>query len=91
MGRVALDGMLEFARDLDTVLVWHLQSNHYPPVPLSMIPACKAAIVAMQADSPNKSIPLPRGVSWRGKRFAPACEIVSAHHLDGFIREDNDQ
>lgn len=89
MGSMALAGMLEVS-DRDTVLAWHLSHNHYPPVPLSMIPACKRAITACENGSWNKSIMLPKGVSWRGKRFAPASEIVSAHHLDSFMTREEE-
>lgn len=30
--------------DLNTGLYLHLQSNHYPPVPVAFIPTCKEAI-----------------------------------------------
>lgn len=81
----------EMARltDLDTALRWHLQHNHYPPVPLSMLPACKAAIVAYEDEDYQQAIELPKGVSWKGKPSAPASAIVTDHHLDAFIsRED---
>ena len=82
----------EMARlcDRDTVLSWHLQSNHYPPVPLSMIPACKAAIEAYEDEDYHRAITLPDGVSWQGKLTAPASAVVESHHLDAFINQSED-
>lgn len=74
----------EFAQlaDLDTALRWHLQHNHYPPVPLSMLSACKVAISAIQDGEPSEKVQLPNGV------YALAIEIVRAYHLDPFINDD---
>jgi hypothetical protein len=63
----------------------HLRSNHFPPVPSSMIPACVNAIFACQDGDPNELIVLPTGVSWRGSNEAPAYAVVEAHHLDAWI------
>ena len=81
----------EMARltDLDTGLRWHLQSNHYPPVPLSMVTPCKAAIDAYQDEDYQREISLPEGIAYRGLPTAPASAIVEQHHLHAFIeRED---
>ena len=70
--------------DLDTALSWHLQSNHYPPIPLSMIPACKAAIDAYRDDDITRDILLPLGIRWRGEVMAPASALVNDLHLVAF-------
>ena len=62
-----------------------LRSNHYPPVPLSMVDPCIEAIEACNEDEFNKLIKLPEGVSWRGEDSAPASAIVEAHHLDAWL------
>ena len=62
-------------------LAWHLQSNHYPPIPLSMVETCKDAIEAYWADDLDKEIELPEGVTYRGEPTAPAREIIINHHL----------
>ena len=77
----------EMARltDLDTALRWHLQSNHYPPVPLSMLKPCKAAIEAFQDEDWDREIPL-NGTTYKGRiTTAPARAIVEQHHLQAFI------
>lgn len=63
----------------------HLQSNHYPPVPVAMVSACIYAIDACNDGDPTELIALPVGVSWKGSPEAPAWAIVEAHHLDAWI------
>lgn len=87
MGRLQAEEMKRLA-DLDTALSWHLQCNHYPPVPLSMLPACKAAITAYREEDYRRLIDLPKGVLWRGQTQAPASAVVEGHHLDTFVEED---
>jgi hypothetical protein len=62
-----------------------LRSNHYPPVPLSMIDPCIEAIEACNDEDYDKLIKLPEGVSWRGQDSAPANAIVEGHHLDAWV------
>jgi len=80
---------LDFAElDLDRGIGYHLQANHYPPVPLSMVPVCIEAIDAYWEDNIDKLIALPEGVLWRNQTEAPAHAIIQAHHLDAWIAED---
>ena len=67
-----------------------LRSNHYPPVPLSMVQPCIEAIDAYNEDEPNTLIELPDGVFWRGETEAPAWAIVQGHHLDAWCKHDMD-
>lgn len=71
--------------DLDQALTWHLQHNHYPPVPMDMVPVCVAAIEAIEDDEPERLIDLPDGITYRGLTLAPAYAIAEQHHLDAFI------
>lgn len=76
---------------LDNALAIHLQSNHYPPVPLSMVPVCLDAIDSYNATfSGDELIELPEGVSWKGKTSAPAWAIIEAHHLDAWCDNPED-
>jgi hypothetical protein len=75
---------------LEQSLAWHLQSNHYPPVPTSMVEPCIAAIDAAYDDDWNAEITLPAGVSYKGSDVAPAWALISAHHLDAFIPNDDE-
>ena len=80
-------GLLEL--DLENQIAIQLRSNHYPPVPLSMVQPCIEAINAVNDNSDwNKEIELPEGVSWRGNTHAPAHAIIEAHHLSEWIIED---
>ena len=75
---------------IEQQLSWHLTSNHYPPVPLSMIAPCLAAIDAYWEDDLDKEIDLPEGVSYRGKSTAPAREIIINHHLDAWCESEDE-
>lgn len=80
----------------EQALSWHLASNHYPPVPASMVPVCMAAIAACEEEEPDRAIELAGGMTWRGgphgytrndppNKFAPAHAIVAGFHLEAFI------
>jgi hypothetical protein len=74
--------------DFDTALRWHLQSNHFPPVPIEMMGPCNEAIDAANEDDWGRLIDLPENTSYRGRSQAPAWAIVEAHHLSGFLEEE---
>ena len=71
--------------DLESAIAMHLQANHYPPVPTSMVQPCIDAIDAYHDEDYQRLIELPEGVSWRGETSAPASAIVEAHHLDAWL------
>lgn len=87
MGYLSASEMVETmgSTDIDTALIWHLTSNHYPPVPTTMVEPCKQAITAFVEHDRDRAIPLPDGVFWRGQNVAPAWAIVEGHHLEAFI------
>lgn len=76
---------------IEQQLAWHLQSNHYPPVPTSMVTPCAEAIDAYWEDDLEKEIDLPEGVTYRGKPTAPAREIIINHHLDAWCIEAEEE
>ena len=76
--------------DRYTGILWHLRSNHYPPVPESMVDPCILAIECINEGRYDATIYLPEGVSWRGEDSAPAYAIAEAHHLDPWIDEGDD-
>ena len=53
--------------DLEVALCYHLQGNHYPPVPLSMVEPCIEAIDAYYEEDFDRAIEMPEGVSYKGK------------------------
>ena len=72
-------------------LEYHLQYNHYPPVPMTMVPVCEQAIEAGRHEEWDAEISLPEGVTYKDKETAPAYAIVEAHHLDFFIEQGDDE
>lgn len=70
-----------FDIDLTQQIAIQLRSNHYPPVPLSMVSPCIEAISLVRDGLHSSRVKLPEGVSWRGEDTAPADAIVDGHHL----------
>lgn len=66
----------------------HLRTNHYPPVPLSMVEPCIEAIDAGNEGDIDREIEMPEGVSYRGNTTAPAWAIIEQHHLDSWIERE---
>jgi hypothetical protein len=77
----------ELGLDLETAIGWHLQGNHYPPVPLSMVEPCIQAIEAYWDMDIDREIPMPEGVTYRGQNTSPAWAIIEQHHLDAWCEE----
>lgn len=73
---------------MEQQISWHLTSNHYPPVPTSMVTPCIEAIDAFWEDDLDKEIELPEGVTYRGMTTAPAREIIINHHLDAWCDDE---
>ena len=82
---------LDLANELDLELAigYHLQGNHYPPVPLCMVTPCVEAIDAYWADDYDRLIEMPEGVSYKGQTHAPAWAIVEQHHLSAWLQESD--
>ena len=75
---------------LEQAIGYHLQGNHYPPVPLSMVQPCIDAIDAYYEEDFNKEIEMPEGVFYKGKTTAPAWAIIEQHHLDAWLPQDDE-
>jgi hypothetical protein len=90
MGSITAIGLAESELDLEKQLAYHLQGNHYPPVPLTMIAPCIEAIDAAYDEDHNREIEMPEGVFYKGKTTAPAWAIIEQHHLDWFIQPVED-
>ena len=77
---------------LEDQIAMHLNGNHYPPVPLTMVKPCIEAIDAYWEGNSNTMIELPEGVSWRGHNRAPAWSIIDNHHLEPWVNDwDNEE
>jgi len=73
---------------IETQVEIHLKSNHYPPVPKTMVAPCVEAIDAVNdAGLWDLEIPLPEGVLYKNLTTAPAWAIIEQHHLDAWIIE----
>jgi hypothetical protein len=84
MGRLALDDMLGQGLDIERALAWHLNSNHFPPIPEVFDSAVEAIEAGMDEDW-DRLIELPAGVTWRDATTAPAWACIEGWHLDGFL------
>lgn len=89
MGQQSLEGMLEVT-DYEVALRWHLTSNHFPPVPVSMVEPCKQAIDAFHEGDSERLIDLGGVSLWRGQTAAPAWAIIEGHHLESFLANDDE-
>ena len=86
---MGLNTALDLAENLDLEMAigYHLQGNHYPPVPLSMVQPCIDAIDAYYDEDYDRLIDMPEGVSYRGRDKAPASAIIEQHHLEAWLPE----
>jgi len=89
MGNALSQDLAENVIDIRQSIAIQLRSNHYPPVPLSMVEPCIEAIYAVSEGDTHKSIQLPEGISWRGYPTAPAYAIVEGHHLGAWCSYDD--
>lgn len=76
---------MDLGLSMEDAIAIHLQANHYPPVPRSMVKPCMDAINAYNEDEFNKLIELPEGITWRGETHAPTHAIIEAHHLQAWL------
>ena len=90
MGSVTALGIQDSVLDLETQLAYHLQGNHYPPVPLSMVQPCIDAIDAYYDNDAMRQIAMPEGVFYKGMSHAPAWAVIEQHHLDFWLPQDDE-
>ena len=78
MGSGSLEGMRPYL-NLDDLLAWHLQYNHYPPVDLRAVPIAKQAIEKVNNDEGSDTIVAPSG------RRITYWDVVEQLHLESFL------
>jgi len=88
MGRNFATELASSNKDLEWQIKLHLQQNHYPMVPVSMVQPCIYAIEACNEECYNRMIELPSGILWRGQSSAPAHAIVEGHHLEPWLLQE---
>jgi hypothetical protein len=87
MGSIYAEGLTEIGLSLEEQILVHLTSNHYPPVPKSMVPVCVEAIDKANDGEWDSLVTLPEKVLWKGETEAPVHAIVEQHHLEFWIIE----
>jgi len=90
MGHTTALDLAEFV-SLEQGIAYHLQGNHYPPVPLTMVQPCIDAIDAYWDEDSDKEIAMPEGVFYKNKNTAPAWAIIEQHHLDAWLQDNGDE
>jgi hypothetical protein len=71
---------------LEEKLSWHFSVNLIPPVPTSMIPVAKQAIIiAQQGLDLNTQLDLPDGSTHNGLSTTTAGDIIYGHYLQAFV------
>jgi hypothetical protein len=89
MGSVTALGIMDSVLDLETQLLYHLQGNHFPPVPSVMVQPCIDAIDAYYDEDYDRLIDLPMWgdvqILYRDKKQAPASALIAQHHLDFWL------
>jgi hypothetical protein len=86
----AIDLATNIDISLEQAIGYHLQGNHYPPVPLSMVTPCIEALDAAREMDAMRQIEMPEGVFYKGKTHAPAWAIIEQHHLDAWLPQDEE-
>jgi hypothetical protein len=93
MGAVTALGIQDTVLDLETQILYHLKSNHYPPVPSEMVQPCIDAIDAYYEEDYQRMIDMPKvgdfQITYRGSTQAPASAIVEQHHLSFWLPEED--
>ena len=89
MGSITAIGLADTTLDLETQLKYHLQGNHYPPIPTVMVQPCIEAIDAYYDEDYDRMIDMPKvgdfQITYKGSTQAPARAIISQHHLEFWL------
>lgn len=92
MGAITALGIQDTVLDLETQILYHLKSNHYPPVPSEMVQPCIDAIDAYYEEDYQRMIDMPMvgdfQITYRGSTQAPASAIIEQHHLSFWLPEE---
>jgi hypothetical protein len=94
MGSITAIGLADTTLDLETQLKYHLQGNHYPPIPTAMVQPCIEAIDAYYDEDYSRKIELPMiddfQITWKGQTWTTASALVAHAHLEWFINPVED-
>jgi len=88
MGRISTEGMIEAGDELGLPrrqqLLWHLSSNHYPPVHPSFAGTAEEAIRLADLGEWDAEVTMPNGL------VRTAAFIVEGLHLKPFLAGEED-
>ena len=80
--------------DLETSLRMHLRGNHYPPVPVEMVPICIEAIELAKEELWDEEIQMPLindfQVMYKNRQTAPVWAIIEQHHLQAWLEGEDE-
>lgn len=65
--------------DEDTALQWHLQSNHFPPIPFDFVSVAKQALKLARDNDYDTVITMPNDID------KTVGDIIEGMHLDTFL------
>jgi hypothetical protein len=101
MGSITAIGLADTTLDLETQLAYHLQGNHYPPIPKIMIQPCIEAIDAAYDEDWDRKINLPCDgvdkdgepfqITWKGNTWTTASMLIDHAHLQWFIEPSDEE
>ena len=73
---------------LEIAIQWHLEHNHFPGLPVLLVPTCIAAIEAANMGEWDSIVSMPDEILFRGAGSAQAFQIIESCHLDAFVDDD---
>jgi hypothetical protein len=69
-------------------LLYHLRSNHYPPLPVDLIPVAEQAIDLGNTGAWSAEIEMPEGIQFQHRDKITVSEAIESMHLDSFLSLD---
>lgn len=69
----------------ENTLLWHLRSNHYPPLPDSLVTPAKWAIRKAECGDFERKRRLPKGMTYKGRATISVEELLDSLHLWDFV------
>jgi len=90
MGRMTAEGYKKSIDDgslsLENAISIHLSSNHYPPLPSTLVPVALKALTKAKKGEWEKKIRLPEGLEHKiyGK-LVPVQVVMDYMHLEPFL------
>ncbi len=82
MGRLAAEGFVEIGVPRRAALIWHLTSNHFPPVSNAWVPVCETVIDRLnEGAKPDERVDNPV----REGETLELYEVAEGLHLEPWL------